>query len=165
VTKPPKRTYLPPRNRENAKRRLAREVSPDQIEIFENVKYRGSPKHKRNPKIFDLEPFQGERGDATLCDEHANFRPNDMAQVPELMKRGVKAGLLGTNLWTVADDGWIFECRLTNATQREYHGYPVRPAEAIAEPVYRRFRSWADAEGSDVDKRAAQNCAALYRFR
>jgi hypothetical protein len=49
--------------------------------------------------------------------------------------------------------------------QSEYHGFPVRPGEAIAALVYRRFRSWADAEGGPPDKQAAENCAALYRFR
>ncbi len=127
--------------------------------------YKGSPKHKRNPRNFGLEPFQGDRGDATLCDVHANFQPADMPTIPALIKRGLRAGLLGTNLWTVGDDGWIFQGSLTNAVQSEYHGYPVRPSEAIAEPVYRRFRAWADAEGDDGDKLAACNCAALYRFR
>lgn len=82
-----------------------------------------------------------------------------------MIERGLRAGLIGTNLWTVADDGWIFEGRVTNAVQAQYHGYPVRPAEAIAEPVYQRFKAWADAEGDAADKQAAENCAALYRFR
>jgi hypothetical protein len=88
-----------------------------------------------------------------------------MAKLPAMIDRGLRAGLIGTNLWTVADDGWIFEGRITNAVQVEYHGYPVRPGEAIAELVYRRFRSWADIAGDPADKQAAENCAALYRFR
>jgi hypothetical protein len=88
-----------------------------------------------------------------------------MAGVPAMIDRGLRAGLIGTNLWAVADDGWIFEGRITNADQVEYHGYPVRPSEAIAEPVYRRFKSWADLRGGPGDKQAAENCAALYKFR
>ena len=141
-------------------------MSPERIaELRASVNYKGSSKHKRNPAIFGLEPFRGDRGDATLCDEHAGFRPNDMAKVPAMIDRGLRAGLIGTNLWTVSDDGWIFEGRLTNVAQVEYHGYPVRPSEAIAEPVYRRFKSWAEVEGEPADRRAAENCAALYRFR
>lgn len=166
MRKPPKRSDTPPRKSDNAKRRLAPEVSQDTIaELLGSVSYQGSPKHKRNPSIFDLEPFRGDRGDATLCDEHANFQIADMARIPALIKRGLRAGLVGSNLWTVGDDGWIFEGRVTNAGQSEYHGYPVRPTEAIAEPVYRRFKAWADREGDDTDKQAANNCAALYRLR
>jgi hypothetical protein len=166
MRKPPRRLDIPPRNKDNNKRRLWRDIPPSVVgELLETVTYKGSPKHKRNPRIFDLEPFIGDRGDATLCDDHANFQPADMAEIPRLIERGLKAGLIGTNLWTVSDSGWIFEGRLTNAIRSEYHGYPVRPAEAIAEPVYRRFRAWAAAAGDAADKRAAENCAALYRFR
>jgi hypothetical protein len=166
VRKPPERSDIPPRNADNDKRRLAPEIPPHRIaELLGTVNYKGSPKHKRNPTIFGLQPFRGDRGDATLCDEHANFQPANMSETPAMIDRGLRAGLIGTNLWAVADDGWIFEARLTNAIQSEYHGYPVRPAEAIAELVYRRFKVWADVEGDDADKRAAENCAALYRFR
>jgi len=166
VKKPPKRSDIPPRNSDNDKRRLAESVSNAEIEkLVKIVSYRGSPKHKRNPRLFNLESFNGIRGDATLCDEHANFRAVDMQRIPELIVRGLKAGLIGTNIWTVGDDGWIFEGRLTNATQSEYHGYPVRPSEAIAEPIYQRFKEWADANGAPADKRAALNCAALYKFK
>jgi hypothetical protein len=130
------------------------------------VTYGGSSKHKRNPTIFGLEPFNGDRGDATLCDEHASFQLADMTKIPALIHRGLQAKLIGNNalIWTVADDGWIFEGRLTNPTTSEYHGYPVRPSEAIAESVYRRFSDWASAWGNVEDKEAASNCAALYGF-
>ena len=166
MKKPPKRSDIPPRNSDNNKRRLAPEVSPDRIaKLRGTVNYKGSAKHKRNPTIFGLEPFRGDRGDATLCDEHANFHPANMAAISTMIDRGLRAGLIGTNLWAIASDGWIFEGRLTNAAQSEYHGYPGRPAEAIAEPVYRRFKAWVEVDGDDADKRAAENCANLYRLR
>lgn len=166
LRKPPRRTDIPPRNTDNNKRRLDAEVLPDRIALLRaTVTYRGSPKHKRTPAAFGLPAFRGDRGDATLCDEHANFGPSDMASIQAMIDRGLRAGLIGTNLWAVADDGWIFEARVTNSVQAEYHGYPVRPAEPIAELIYRRFRAWADAQGNAADKLAADNCAALYRFR
>jgi len=88
-----------------------------------------------------------------------------MDKVPAMIDRGLRAKLIGTNLWAIADNGWIFEGRITNVTQVEYHGYPVRPNEPIAEPIYRRFNSWAEVEGDSADKQAAKNCAALYGFR
>ena len=126
------------------------------------VVYEGSPKHKRNPTIFGLEPFNGERGDATLCDDHAGFQPTDMTRVDRLITRGLAARLVGTNLWTIDDNGWIYEARITNVDQSTYHAYPVRPTEAIAEPVFQRFAAWAEVGGDALDKRAAQNCAAMY---
>jgi hypothetical protein len=165
VRKPPRRPDIPPRNADNDKRRLDAEVSPDRVaRLRATVTYKGSPRHKRNPVIFGLEPFRGDRGDATLCDEPADFRPADMAAVPVMIDRGLRAGLIGTNLWAVADDGWIFEGRVTNAIQAEYHGYPVRPGEAIAEPVYRRFKSWADAEGEPADNRLPKTARPCIDF-
>lgn len=163
MKKPSIRPDIPPRLRDNNKRRLSELVSAEEIEsLLASVTYEGSPKHKRNPSIFGLEPFNGSRGDATLCDDHANFQPADMERIPILISRGIRAGLIGSNLWTVDNSGWIYEARLTNSDQAQYHAYPVRPAEAIAEPVYRRFDQWAQAHGDVADKQAAQNCAALY---
>ena len=56
-------------------------------------------------------------------------------------------------------------CQRTNPAQADYHGYPVRPSEAIAAKIYARFREWADAHGTPADKQAAANCAAMYGFR
>ncbi len=91
--------------------------------------------------------------------------PKEMSRTSKPVARGITARLVGTNLWTVDDTGWIYEARLTNADQAEYHGYPVRPKEPIAEPVFRRFKAWADEFGQASDKQAALNCAALYGFK
>jgi len=137
------------------------------------LEYFGRSKHKRDPISFGLPIYDGRRGDETLCDEHAGFQPHDIARAPMILRRGVGAGLVGevlkqgvpTIIWGVADSGWIFEARITNLATPEYHGYPVRPSEAIAEVVYRRYRAWADTEGEAADKRAAWACRMLYGFR
>lgn len=142
-------------------------------ELLKKATYRGSSKHKANPRRFGLPHYGKPRGDATLCDEHANFGPQQMKALPELLFRGISAGLLGelmtenipTVLWTVGDDGWIFEMRITNSGRAEYHGYPVRPTEAIAEMIYKRFAEWAYHDGAQDDRLASQNCKALYGFR
>jgi hypothetical protein len=92
----------------------------------------------------------GTRGDATFCDLDARFTRGDMARVPELLTRGIFAGLVGDNLnlgdptllWTVDDNGWIFECRLTIPGRALYHGYPVLNSEAIARDVMARYTEW-----------------------
>lgn len=164
--KPPRRPDVPQRRSDNEKRRLL-DLPLDTViaQLSASAFYVGSSKHKSNPAAFGLPPFLGERGDATLCDTHAGFTPTHMIAVPALLQRGVRAGLIGSRkLWTVADSGWIFEARLTNVVQSEYHGYPVRPSEAIAEPVWQRFSEWAEANGTATEKQAASNCRSLYGF-
>jgi hypothetical protein len=137
-----------------------------------NATYVGAPKHKGDPRRFGLPPYRSPRGDETLCDTHAGFEPTDLADVKRLMARGIAAGLIGhverqgvpTILWTVGDNGWIFEARVTNVAGPEYHGYPVRPLEAIGTLVFERFADWAQARGNETDRQAAANCRALYGF-
>jgi hypothetical protein len=133
-------------------------------DLMDKVRYGGSSKHKRNPAVFGLEAFHGQRGDATLCDDHANFQPTDMSRVPLLARRGISAGLVGTNIWTVDNNGWIYEAEITNAVQHEYHAYPVRPTDSIAETIYERYAEWAAEHGRASDRTAAANCKAKYGF-
>jgi hypothetical protein len=168
MKKPPQRPDLPRRRSNNDKRRLLPTPAPELIaQLLATATYQGSPKHKINPHIFNLPPYNGQRGDETLCDAHAGFTPAHMATLPALLERGIEAGLIGASdvLWTVADSGWIFEARLTNVDQAEYHGYPVRSSEPIGESVYLRFAAWAEENGTAADKLAATNCKALYGFK
>lgn len=168
MKQPPKGPELPPRKSDNHKRRLKKDVKLEVVlDLLARVFYKGHPKHKRHPHLFGLEPFNGNRGDSTLCDEDANFDLTRMAEVPSLIERGLRARLVGSNalLWTVADDGWIFEGRLTNPVTLEYHGYPVRQNEAIAKKVCFRYWEWAFISGGETDQEAALKCAALYKLK
>jgi hypothetical protein len=175
MNRPPRRPDIPPRRSDNEKRRLHPEpgVTLRVTALLRVATYHGISKHKRDPVRFGLRHYRGRRGDESLCDDHANFEPDQMPRVPAMMQRGIRAGLLGhlisqgapTMLWAVADSGWIFEARVTNISVPDYHGYPVRPSEAIAELVFRRFHAWAETHGEVADRRAAQACRALYGFR
>jgi hypothetical protein len=166
MKKPKPRPDIPPRSNENRKRRLFDIMSAEQsTTFFAGMKYEGSPKHKQNPHLFGLEPFRGERGDRTLCDAHARFNPDDFARLSRLQECARAASLIGNFIWTVDDNGWIYELAVTNAGQNQYHGYPVWPSEAIAEKVFIRFRHWAALYGSAQDKAAAQACQSFYGFR
>lgn len=165
---PGTRSDLPPRQSNNNKRRLLKNPSQDYIaHLQENVTYEGSPKHKQNPRLYGLEPFLGSRGDATLCDRDANFQPEDFAQLNEMIRKGLQAELVGENniFWVVADSGWIYEARVTNIEQFQYHGYPVRDTEPIAELVYQRFAEWVHRYGDQASRLAVQNCKTLYGFK
>ncbi len=136
---------LPPRRSDNDKRRLVHDPSPVELAaLADAVIYQGSSKHKLRPSLYGLPPYRGDRGDATLCDRDAGFEPSDMPQIPSMIRRGIEAGLVDQGwriFWAVADDGSMFEFRLTNATQSEYHGYPLRRTEAIAENGLPALRS------------------------
>src|ERR1700730_19028442 len=155
MKKPTIRANLPPRNSDNMKRRL--DISILAVEArarYGTAIYKGSSKHEQNPHIFGLEPFRGRRGDRTLCDRHASFLPPDLKRVGALLERALRPPLVGSHLWTVDDNGWIYELAVTNSTTNEHHGYPLRPSEAIAEVIFRHFYKWAFESGSDSDKAA-----------
>jgi len=169
MKKPKPRIDIPPRNSDNVKRRL--HAAPDAALIARlsgAARYAGYAKHKAAPEAFGLEPHRKPRGDGTLCDRDAGFTPSQVPSIPRLLRRGIQAGLIGESpriIWTIGDDGWIFEGRITNAEQDEYHGYPVRPTEPIAEAVYRRYLIWAGVYGNLEDKEAASRCQAMYGFK
>ena len=165
MKRPSPRAALPPRTSDNQKRRLAQDLTAEDVYArFGATIYCGSSKHKQNPHLFGLAPFRGIRGDRTLCDKHAAFRPSDMARIPDLLDRALRAGLVGSHMWTIDDNGWIYELSVTNSGTHERHGYPLRPSEAIAEVVFRHFKAWAVGAGSDKDMTAAVACQRLYGF-
>ena len=166
MKRPTSRAGLPPRKSDNEKRRLLDEPSPRLIaQLLRSVTYGPSAKHKRTPHLYGLDPFTGERGDATLCDRDARFGLRHVKTIPALIRRGIQAGLIGHTekiIWPVSDDGWIFEGRETNRVSLEFHGYPVRSNEAIVEPVLDRFAEWAGRHGSKTERAAARACRNRY---
>ena len=127
VNKPAMRPNLPARRSNNEKRRLVPNPAPSYIEqLQENITYQGSSKHKKNPHLYGLPPFRGDRGDATLCDRDANFQPVNLDSIPEMIQRGIEARLVGENglIWAVADDGWIYEARVTNVGKNRISWLP-----------------------------------------
>lgn len=127
-------------------------------------------KHKRHPTAYGLKPYEGEDEDPSYCDEHAGFTPADMARAPALLTRGIDAGLFGKPkngdpglLWSVDDNGWIYEAQLTNPGYAVYHAYPVLPSEAIALKVLMRYTDFVIQQDSPV--LTASLDAARKRYR
>lgn len=163
MSRPATRKRLPVRQDARRPRKLDTDPALGSIATrFAGIQYEGSSKHKRHPHLFGLEPFRGERGDETLCDEHAGWRPQDTARIPALFDRAKRAFLLGSLLWIVDDNGWIYELQMTNAGQNQHHGYPLLPTDPFAPLVVRRFAAWAAGHGTRTDKQAAENCKLLY---
>jgi hypothetical protein len=87
-----------------------------------------------------------------------------MDRIPALLQRALRARLVGSHIWTVDDNGWIYELVVTNPTTNERHGYPLRPSDPFAVTVYRHFQGWALENGSEIEKAAAVACWELYGF-
>ena len=115
-------------------------------------------KHKKHPEAFKLEPYRGEDEDVSYCDEHAGFHKDDILRAVPLLKRGIRAGLFGevenkgdpSRLWTVDDNGWIYEAQITNPGYAQYHAWPVQPTEAIARKVLARYEEYVIAQQDEV---------------
>jgi hypothetical protein len=150
--RPPNRIEVP-RTTENEKRDLSANVprDSDRVAVGTRAWYKGYGKHKRNPYIWNLAPYRGPAPDRTYC-EDAGFTLADEPRIRGLLMRGIEAGLFGdlvsqgdpTMLWTIDDNGWIYEFRLTTPSQAEYHGYPMRTANAFSQKVIARYASWLD---------------------
>ena len=144
------------RSRDNANRRLCATLptAVSRAELSSRVTYGPYSKHKFNPTAYKLTPYGGSDVERTYCDAHANFGKGDCIRIPDLLKRGVMLGLWSEQndgnapslLWTIDESGWIFELRITNSDQAQYHGYPVLPGDAFARHVLVRAREIAFAE-------------------
>ncbi len=137
--------------------------------------YGAYSKHKFNPSAYGLRPYAGLDVDRTYCDAHSHFGKGDFVRVPFLLRRGVMLGLWSDQnsgdapslLWTIDDTGWIFELRITNAGQAQYHGYPILPGDAFARHVLVRAREVAFGEDDfpvDQDPSAQAAIAAAETF-
>lgn len=92
--------------------------------------YTGNPQHKRAPGDYGLTPPTQPRPGKTLCD---GARQISKAEATALLKRGLLKGMFSQcelghwpqNIWSVSDEGEIFEAQLENREMGAYHGYPV----------------------------------------
>ncbi|PQA78373.1 hypothetical protein C5F53_08645 [Rhodoferax sp. TS-BS-61-7] len=167
------------RSRNNAKRRLIATLpnAESRAELSLRVVYGAYSKHKFNPTAYKLSPYAGQDEERTYCDAHADFGKKDSGRIQTLLERGVMLGLWSEQndgdapslLWTLDESGWIFELRITNSGQSQYHGYPVLPGDAFARHVLSRARVVAFTKGDfpvdqDTGTQAAITAAeAFYR--
>lgn len=165
------------RSRNNANRRLIATLPTiaSRAELSARVAYGAYSKHKFNPTAYKLRPYAGQDEERTYCDAHAGFGKENFIRIPTLLVRGVMLGLWSDQndgdapslLWTLDESGWIFELRITNSGQAQYHGYPVLPGDAFARHVLVRARAVAFAEGEfpvDQDHGAQAAIAAAETF-
>lgn len=141
---------VPRRMKSNPKRRLSN--GPDHVRleaVREQVRYRGSPLHKRSPGDYGLTPPSDPRPNKTLCDGVSVFQ-REVAQ--ELLEQGIGRGLVSADrendfpryVWAITQDGVVVEARCDDFERGQYHGYPLDAADPMSELVRRR---WQEAEG------------------
>lgn len=114
--------------------------------LAKRVRYTGNPAHKRDPGDFNLSPPSAPRQDATLCDDAGVFK---RAEARRLLKAGAKIGLVDARpsdgfpylIWSVRDDGVIFEAQLENAGRGEYHGYPMPLSDPLRYAIAAAWRN------------------------
>jgi len=167
----PKRRLVVERSSDNDKRRLREPAPTDEAReaLAARIRFAGSGKHKLEPRAFGLEPAPSDEDD-TYCDGHADFRPEDMARTGRLLQRGLLAGLIGHNdkqgdrtlIWTIDDNGWIYEGRITIPSQGLYHAYPLLTSDAFAKIVIARYAEWAYNQSDPRSLTALQDALDRY---
>ena len=112
--------------------------------LAKKVRYTGNPAHKRDPGDFNLTPPAASRKNATLCDDAGVFKHREAIR---LLKDGAKNGLVDSRsdgefpllIWSVRQDGVVFEAELENCVRGDYHGYPMPLRDPFRTEVLQAF--------------------------
>ncbi len=105
-----------------------------------NVRYEGSPYHKRSPGDFGLTPPASPRRDATLCDEASIL---ERAKADELLAGAITKGIVSEStavgafpkqMW-VYDGEHVFEAMYGGSRTGAYHGYPIRRSDPLHDEI------------------------------
>ncbi len=114
----------------NPKRRIAPQGffdSADLARLAREVRYRGSPHHKRIPTDYGFNPPASPRPRKSLCD---NKRRISLEEAKKLFVNGITLGMVSSYsknglpkyVWAVDQDGEAYEAKLGD-DGHSYHGY------------------------------------------
>ena len=120
------------RSGDNPKRRIISSnlLSDDEREgLAARVRYVGSGHHKRNPADYGLDRTSP-RPTKSLCDADKSVL---LDEAQRLLREGIIRAMvsqLGSDgfpkyVWSVADDGKVYEAKTHPNTSGQYHGYPL----------------------------------------
>jgi hypothetical protein len=126
----------------NPKRRIAPSefLTADQkASLIASVTYVASGHHKRNPADYGLQRTNP-RPTKSLCDL-VRIVPQQEAQ--ELLRMGINYGMVSSHcfgdfpkfVWSVADDGEVYEAKTDAVTRGAYHGYRLEEDDDMRELV------------------------------
>ncbi len=92
------------------------------------LRYVGSANHKLHPGNYGFTPPQNPRPSKSPCDE---FRPILLGEAATLFRRGIELGMISPPtaggapkyVWSVGDNGEVFEAKSYGDGSAGYHGY------------------------------------------
>jgi hypothetical protein len=119
----------PRRRRERVRKILPEAERPDPT-FTEQVRYVGSPEHKRQPSFAGM---PRPRADASICDPRFNDRQAELTdRLREALSRGAVGGPIEGDypryVWCLIDEE-VYEGRLVNQNSGEYKGYLLKRDE------------------------------------
>lgn len=131
-------TFMAHRPGNNPKRRIApleRLTEDRKIALTGAVRYVGSGHHKRNPADYGL-PRANPRPTKSLCDLERTILLDEARQ---LVASGIQYGLFSEPqedgfpkfIWSVSENGEVFEAKTDIHGTGEYHGYPLEDEDAM----------------------------------
>ena len=105
-----------------------------------DAKYRASPYHKTNPADWGLSGPPRHRPDKTVCE---GFGITCSREAVELLKSSIRCGMISDqqrgnwpqNVWAVDSENTVYEAQLSNSGLGEYHGYPLKDGDRLADHV------------------------------
>jgi hypothetical protein len=122
----------------NPKRRIAPIKclsNQEKLRLERSVRYVGSGHHKRSPANYGFSRVNP-RPTKSLCDLE-RYIPLDEAI--KLLKNGIQYGLFSEPrddsfpkfIWSVSDEGEVFEAKTDSNGTGEYHGYPLEEEDMM----------------------------------
>lgn len=116
----------------NPKRRIAsieRLSEAERSSLARNIRYVGSGHHKRSPADYGLDRTSP-RPHKSLCD---GSKTVSLREANALIKKGILSGMFSDFfinghpkfIWSVGDDGEVYEAKTDIVALGAYHGYPL----------------------------------------
>ena len=126
---------MPRRQGNDPKRRIADEdeIAAGVLDRLTNeVRYVGSPHHKRRPADYGFHPPVSPRGNKSVCDGSRSVKRDE---AKALFREGVRRGMvsrcrddaLPKYVWAVDEEGRAYEA--LSGRGGEYHGYELGDGE------------------------------------
>ena len=123
---------MPKRQGNNPKRRITRaqEIDRDHLVwLSRNVRYSGSPHHKRVPADYGFDRPAAPRPNKSLCD---GFRSIAINEAAGLFRDAIIRGMISTHwlgrfpkyVWAVDVNNRVYEAKLEQGSDT-YHGYEL----------------------------------------
>ena len=108
----------------------------EKMRLLGTVRYIGSGLHKLRPGDYGLSPPSNPRPSKSPCDE---LRPVLLAEAKLLLQRGIEKGMVSAYqpgslpkyIWSVDEQGEVYEAKTRPERESDYHGYRIGDDETL----------------------------------